>query len=237
MNQKESKAFLAELVGTFILVEVTAGSFVLQKVSNGDLSYVAKLLSPGLVVLTLIYAIGNVSGAHLNPVISFGFALRGVFPWRRLPLYWLAQFLGGFLAAWLLWALFGETAHVGSSLPQAGTIPALIFEAMLTFFLVFIILSVVQGSKIIGPNAGLAIGFTVAFDGLFGAPVSGASMNPARSLGPAILGHQMTTVWIYFLGPFLGTALAVGLAYLIQGNPTKHAEKVAPGTKAPQSLR
>ncbi|MBX6342341.1 MAG: aquaporin, partial [Thermomicrobiaceae bacterium] len=214
-----------ELFGTFALTMVAAGGEVIAAVSHGEVSPAARAVAPGLMVMALIYAVGDVSGAHFNPAVTFAFALRRVFPWCQLPAYWLAQLAGALLAAGLLRLLFGRAAHVGATRPEHGALTAVVMEVVLTLFLVTVILGTASRGMVVGPNAALAVGGTIALDGLFAAPISGASMNPARSLGPALLGGTMGTAWIYLLGPLAGAALATLLIWLMKGRERSPEEK------------
>jgi aquaporin Z len=216
---EEVRCLVAEMAGTFALTLAAAGGEVIAQVSGGEVSHAARVVAPGLVVLALIYAIGNVSGAHFNPAVTFAFALRGVFRWRRVPAYWLAELCGALLAAVLLRWLFGTVAHLGATMPHHGVRAAFVMEIALTWLLVMVILGTATRHHLLGPNAAIAVGATIALCGLFAGPVSGASMNPARSLGPALVAGETADVWIYLVAPFLGAALAVGLTWLLRGGP------------------
>src|SRR5215470_16388886 len=179
----------------------------------------ARVVAPDLMVLAIIMFMGAVSGAHLNPAVSIAFALRGDFPWRRVPRYLLAQFAGAVLATLLLWALIGRHGPAGLTLPgpgiSAGT--ALLWEMVLTVGLVSTILGTASGAQQVGSIAALGVGSYIALAGLWGAPVSGASMNPARSLGPALVLGDWTAWWAYLVGPVVGGAIAVGFAFVLRG--------------------
>jgi MIP family channel proteins len=223
----------AEVFGTFALVAVAAGGEVVAKVV-GDVSPAARAVAPALLVMAMIYAIGNCSGAHFNPVVSLAFALRGAFPWETVPAYWLAQVVGAVLAGGFLRLVFPDAPDLGATLPHAGTGAALAFEVFLTTLLVTVALGTATRHELIGPNAAVAVGGTIALAGLIGGPVSGASMNPARSLGPAVVGGTTQQLWIYFLGPAVGAVLAVLLTAVI--HPHKHdgEHKAAGGDHPPQ---
>ncbi len=223
------RRLLAELAGTFALTFVAAGAVVIAAVNGGVPGFTAQVIAPGLLVSVMIYSIGEVSGAHINPVVTLAFALRRDFPWRRVPGYWVAQVLGSVLAALLLAGLFGHRADLGATLPHHGIVPSLVLETLLTFLLVTVILATAANAKVVGPNAALAVGATVALDGLFAGPISGASMNPARSFGPAVLSGQTGTFWIYVVGPLAGSLLAVVGAWLLRGPTNPAAEKTATG--------
>jgi aquaporin Z len=170
-------------------------------------------------VLAIILFMGGVSGAHLNPVVSIAFALRGDFPWQRVPGYVIAQFVGAILATLVLLALLGKHGSAGETLPGPGisTTIALAWEALLTMGLVSVVLGTASGSQNLGPIAAIAVGSYIILAGLFGAPVSGASMNPARSLGPALVIGDWTAWWAYLVGPLIGALIAVGFAQVLRG--------------------
>jgi aquaporin Z len=179
----------------------------------------ARVVAPALTVMAVILFMGAVSGAHLNPVVSIAFALRGDFPWRRVGAYIMAQFAGAVLATLLLWALLGKQGSAGLTLPGPGisTATAMAWEILLTTGLVSVILGTASGAQQIGAMAAIGVGSYIALAGLFGAPVSGASMNPARSLGPALVLGDWTSWWAYLLGPAIGALIAVGFAYILRG--------------------
>jgi aquaporin Z len=179
----------------------------------------ARVVSPALMVMAIILFMGAVSGAHLNPAVSIAFALRRDFPWRRVPAYIVAQFAGAVLATLLLEALIGKHGSAGLTLPGPGvsTGLALAWEALLTTGLVSVVLGTASGAQALGAMAAIGVGSYIALAGLFGAPVSGASMNPARSLGPALVLGDWTSWWAYLLGPLIGAAIAVGIAWVLRG--------------------
>jgi len=176
-------------------------------------------VAPALMVAAIILFMGAVSGAHLNPAVSFAFALRGDFPWKRVPAYIVAQFLGAALATLLLWALIGKQGSAGLTLPGQGisAATAMWWEVLLTAGLVSVILGTASGAQALGPLAAIGVGSYIALAGLWGAPVSGASMNPARSLGPALVLNNWTAWWAYLAGPVIGGTIAVGIAYVLRG--------------------
>jgi aquaporin Z len=179
--------------------------------------------------MAMIYTVGNLSGAHFNPVVTLAFAVRRDFPWHRLPGYWLAQLVGAVLAALLLRSLFGLAGHLGETLPHDGSITSLILEIVLTFMLLTVILGTATNHKLVGHNAALAVGGMITLTGMFAAPLSGASMNPARSLGPFLVAGQLGDAWIYTVGPFVGGLLTVGVAWLLRGGTTRYAVDAATG--------
>jgi aquaporin Z len=226
---EQARCLFAELLGTFALTLIAAGVDVVAAASQHPLSDVVRFGAPGLTVMAMIYSLGDVSGAHINPAVTLAFALRRAFPWRHVPGYWAAQIAGAVLAAALLRGLFGLVGHLGTSRPHQGTGNAVIVEAVLTVLLVLVILATADGSRLVGPNAGIAVGATIAFDGFFGGPITGASMNPARSLGPAFVSGRLDDAWIYVVGPIAGSLIAVALVWLLRGNPPAHAEEAATG--------
>jgi aquaporin Z len=227
----EWRRLFAELLGTALLTLVAAGADVIGAASHMPPGQSARVVAPGLLVMALIYTLGDVSGAHLNPVVTLAFTLRGDFPWRRVPGYWLAQFVGAILAASFLRVAFGDVAHLGTTLPARGVgpLPAVLMELVLTTLLVTVILGTAHNSRLVGHNAALAVGGTIAAAGLFAGSVSGASMNPARSLGPALLSSNLGTIWIYVVGPLAGALLASGIAWILHGPTTPEAILAAGG--------
>ncbi len=219
-SQYEWRRVFSELLGTFLLVLVAAGAGMVNARFGGDaIPAAARVVAPGLMVLAIIMFMGAVSGAHLNPAVSIAFALRGDFPWRRVPRYLVAQFLGAVLATLLLWALIGRHGPAGLTLPGPGipTVTAMLWEMVLTVGLVSTILGTASGAQQVGSIAALGVGSYIALAGLWGAPVSGASMNPARSLGPALVLGDWRSWWAYLVGPVAGGVIAVGFAYILRG--------------------
>lgn len=218
--------FLAEAIGAFTLVFAGCGAIVIDAVTHGAVGHVAIAFSFGLAIAVMIYALGHISGGHFNPAVTFGLALTRHFPWARVPLYWLSQFVGATVAALLLRALFGDVAHLGTTLPSGSDSQSLVLEIVLTFFLVFVIMAVATDYRAVGQAAALAIGGTILMDAMFGGPISGASMNPARSFGPALVSGTWQSYWIYVVGPLAGAALGAFAYELTRG---EHPE---PGTTA-----
>jgi aquaporin Z len=216
----EWRRLFSEVLGTFFLVLVAVGGGMVNARFGGHaVPYGARVVAPGLMVAAIILFMGTVSGAHLNPAVSVSFALRGDFPWRRVPAYIVAQFAGAVLASLLLWALIGRQGSAGLTLPGSGVpaVTAMLWEAVLTAGLVSVILGTASGAQQVGPLAAIGVGSYIALAGLVGAPVSGASMNPARSLGPALVLGDWTAWWAYLAGPVAGGVIAVGFAYVLRG--------------------
>jgi aquaporin Z len=239
----EWRRLFSEALGTFFLVLVAAGAPMVNVVSHGHVSSSAQVVAPGLMVMAAIYFLGAIGGAHLNPVVTLSFALRRNFPWRRVPGYVLMQLLGAVLAATFLRATFGDVKEVGATLPQygVGDLEALVLEGVLTLGLVSVILGVASGARNVGPNAALAVGGYIALAGLWAGPITGASMNPARSFGPALVANHWEMFWIYVIGPIGGGLLAVGFAWILRGAPTQSGRESAQGSlpdkQAPRSRR
>jgi aquaporin Z len=219
-NAYEGRRLFSEVLGTFFLVLVAVGGGMVNARFGGDaVPYGARVVAPALMVGAVILFMGTVSGAHLNPAVSVAFALRGDFPWRRVPAYIVAQFLGAVLATLLLWALIGKQGSAGLTLPGSGisATTAMLWELVLTTGLVSVILGTASGAQQIGALAAIGVASYIALAGLWGAPVSGASMNPARSLGPALVKGDWTAWWAYLVGPVAGGVIAVGIAYVLRG--------------------
>ncbi len=217
-SKYEWRRVFSELLGTFLLVFVAAGGGMVNA-RLGGVPAAARLVAPALMVMAVILFMGAVSGAHLNPAVTVSFALRGDFPWRRVPRYVIAQFLGAVLATLLLWALLGKHGPAGLTLPGPGisTWIAMLWEMVLTVGLVSTILGTASGAQQLGAIAAIGVGSYIALAGLFGGPVRGASMNPARSLGPALVLGDWSSWWAYLVGPLAGGVIAVGIAYILRG--------------------
>lgn len=227
---------IIEFLGTFVLVTVAAGSGVInQYVGGGPVSRTAAVIAPGAAVMAMIYAWGPLSGLHINPAVTTAFAARGVFPSRWVVPYWVAQFAGAIGAALFLQGMFTHVA-AGSNYPIAtpsGEWRSLVMETVLTAILVSVILNTATGGRSIGHNAAIAVGATVALLGLFASPISGASMNPARTLGPDIVANDYTGWWVYIGGPLLGAAIAVVIIGALRGLPGKKEREAAEGGALP----
>ncbi len=232
----EPRRLFSELFGTFLLVVVGAGGGVINSVTHGAIGRVAAVSAPGLLVMAVILFMGAVSGAHLNPVVSIAFALRREFPWRRVPGYLVAQVAGGALACLFLYALFGRAGELGMTVPGAGVsdMQAAAIEALLTLGLVSTILGTSSGAQNVGPLSALAVGGFIILAGLFSSPISGASMNPVRSLGPDLILGNYSHIWVYMAGPLVGALLAVVAAIILRGfGGDPNAARAAQGTIGP----
>jgi aquaporin Z len=229
---------IIEFLGTFVLVTVAAGSGVInQYTGGGPISRTAAVIAPGAAVMAMIYAWGPLSGLHINPAVTLAFSARGVFPAAWVLPYLVAQFAGAIGAALFLQAMFGDVS-AGANYPivrPGGDWRSLVMEIVLTAILVSIILNTATGARSIGHNAAIAVGSTVALLGLFASPISGASMNPARSLGPDIVGADFTGWWVYAVGPVAGAAIAVMVIGLVRGLPDKQELEAAEGGALPVS--
>jgi aquaporin Z len=228
----EWRRLFSEVFGTFLLVLVAAGGAVVDARSHGQVPLDAAVVAPGLMVMAIIYFMGTVSGAHLNPAVTIAFTLRGNFPWKRVPGYIMAEMAGSLLAAVFLRVTFGNIGHLGVTEHGSGISgwTTTLIEIVLTAGLVSVILGTASGARNVGSNAALAVGGYIILAGLWAAPISGASMNPARSLGPAIVGGHWTDWWAYVIGPLVGSAIAVGFAWILRGPPSKAATEAAEGS-------
>ena len=216
--RREWRRMFSELFGTFALVLVAAGGGMLA--AQGKISLAAAVVAPGLMVASIILFMGAVSGAHLNPAVSLAFALRGDFPWWRVPGYIVMQLAGASLAALFLRLVLGDIEHLGATLPGPGYSngQALALEIVLTTLLVSVILGTASAAQNVGAIAAVGVGGYIALAGLWSAPISGTSMNPARSFGPAFVGGDFTSYWVYVVGPIVGALIAVGFAYILRGS-------------------
>jgi aquaporin NIP len=210
----------AEMIGTFALVFAGCGAIMADHISGGAVSHVGVGLTFGLVIMVMIYATGHVSGAHFNPAVTIAFASIGRFPWKQVPAYVIGQITAASLASLCLYTLFGPVTgsmtDLGATAPAGAATQALVLEIIITFFLMFVITAVATDSRAVGQMAGWAIGGTVALAAIFAGPISGASMNPARSLGPALVAAQLDHLWIYMAGPLLGAMLGAWTYKLVR---------------------
>jgi MIP family channel proteins len=220
------RRYAAEFVGTFLLVFAGPGAVVINEVSGGGVGSLGIGLSFGLAVMAAIYSIGHISGAHINPAVTVAFALTRHFPWSLVPAYVLSQLLGASAASAVHLALFGDVANLGATVPSGSPLQALGLELILTLFLMFVVSSVATDVRAVGQAAAIAIGGYVALAATFAGPIAGASMNPARSFGPALLSGTWTAQWVYWAGPIVGAVLGALLyRYVRDANPPKPDDK------------
>jgi aquaporin NIP len=203
--------YISELLGTFALVFCGTGAIVINEQTSGAVSHVGIAITFGLIVMAMIYALGDISGCHINPAVTIAFALAGRFKFKEIFPYLISQIAGAILASLTLKALFPLNETLGASLPAGTALQSFILEFILTFFLMLVIINVATGSKEQGMFAGLAIGSTVLLEAMFAGPICGASMNPARSVAPAVVSGHLENLWLYILAPVLGAATAVPL--------------------------
>ena len=205
------RSLVAEGIGTFALVFAGAGAIMVDAKTH-QLGHVGVAITFGLVIMAMIYAAGHISGAHFNGAVTFAFALTRHFPWNRAVAYWCAQLAGALAAAAILRGSLGDIAHVGATFPSGSQAQSFLWELIMTAFLMFVIMAVATDTRAVGEAAAIAIGATIGFDAMFGGPISGASMNPMRSLGPGIVSGDLHAIWIYLTAPVVGAA-AGALAY------------------------
>jgi aquaporin Z len=216
----EWRRLFSELYGTFLLVLVAAGGGMMSQAFPNTITRTAAVVAPGLMVMGIIMFMGKVSGAHLNPAVSIAFWLRGDFPWRRVPGYVIVQLVGATGAALVLWGVVDVSAKYGGNYPASGYSDgrALLMEILLTMGLVSVILGTASGAQNIGIIGAIGVGGYIALAGLWGSPISGASMNPARTFGPDLASNTWTGYWVYVVGPIVGAIIAVGIAYVLRGS-------------------
>jgi aquaporin Z len=209
---------IAEFIGTAGLVFAGTGSIIVNDIADGSISHLGISFVFGLIVIAMIYSIGNVSGAHINPAVTIGFAVARKFPLQESACYIAAQISGAIAASAALRLLFPSHTTLGATIPRYAVMQSFLLEVILTFLLMFVILNVSTGAKEKGIMAGVAVGGTVMLAALFGGPISGASMNPARSLGPALIIGDLQYIWLYICAPICGALLATPLCKIVQGN-------------------
>jgi MIP family channel proteins len=225
MDARFLRSLVAEAIGTFALVFAGCGA-VMVDANTHALGHVGIAISFGLVIMVMIYAVGHISGAHFNPAVTLAFATSRHFPVVRVPTYWAAQLTGALAAALVLRGSLGDVAHVGATVPAGSNGQAFLWEAVLTFFLMFVIMAVATDTRTVGEAAAIAIGATVGLDAMFGGPITGASMNPARSLGPAIVAGDLKSIWVYLSAPFLGAVVAAAAYQFLRADPLLPTEAV-----------
>uniref|UniRef100_A0A0E0PZ21 Uncharacterized protein n=1 Tax=Oryza rufipogon TaxID=4529 RepID=A0A0E0PZ21_ORYRU len=220
---------LAEFLGTFFLMFAGLGAITVEE-KKGAVTFPGVAVAWGAAVMAMVYAVGHVSGAHLNPAVTLGFAVAGRFPWRRAPAYALAQTVAATAASVVLRLMFGgRHAPVPATLPGGAHAQSLVVEFVITFYLMFVIMAVATDDQAVGHMAGVAVGGTIMLNVLFAGPVSGASMNPARSIGPALVGSKYTALWVYILGPFAGAAAGAWAYSLIRLTSDRPLHEVTKG--------
>lgn len=208
-NYQLMRKYLAEGIGTFALVFCGTGAIIIDQITGGSITHLGIAITFGFIVTVMIYSIGDLSGAHLNPAVSVAFWVAKRLPNAQLIPYILAQVIGAIVASLILKLLFPEATTMGETLPSGSLLQSFVMEVILTFFLMFVIINVATGSKEVGIMAGLAIGLTVLLAALFAGPICGASMNPARSLAPALVAFNFEAIWIYLSAPFIGAVLSI----------------------------
>jgi aquaporin Z len=212
------KQYIAETIGTFALIFCGCGAMTINEITNGSISHVGVAMTWGLIVMAMIYAFGDISGAHFNPAVTIGFAFAKKFPWQKVASYITAQAVGAIFAVFLLWFLFPESQSLGETLPAEGfpAYKAAILEFLLTFFLMVVIINVSTGSKEIGTMAAIAVGGLILLEALFAGPMTKASMNPIRSIAPALFTGNFQHLWVYIAAPILGAITAVSSCKLVK---------------------
>ncbi|MDD7913145.1 MIP/aquaporin family protein [Polaribacter ponticola] len=210
------KKYISEFIGTFSMIFCGTGAMTINEVTGGDVTHVGIAITWGLIVMAMIYAFGDTSGAHFNPAVTIAFAYAKKFAWKEVPKYIIAQVLGGVLASLILWFLFPTSEFLGATIPTVDVWRAFVLELLLTFFLMLVIINVSTGSKEIGVIAGIAIGAVVLLEAMFAGPITNASMNPARSFAPAIVSGNLQHLWMYMIAPILGALLAVVSCRLVK---------------------
>ncbi len=210
------KRYIAEILGTFSLVFCGTAAMAVNEITNGIVTHPGVAITWGLIVMAMIYAFGDISGAHLNPAVTIAFAYAKKFSWREVPKYIIAQVLGAVIASIFVWFLFPESAYIGATLPTIDPLRAFVLEVLLSFFLMLVIINVSTGAKEIGVIAGIAIGGVVLLEAMFAGPMTNASMNPARSIGPALVSGHLEHLWLYLSAPILGMILAVSSCKLVK---------------------
>jgi|TARA_B110000908_G_C10194072_1_gene421984 aquaporin Z len=210
------KKYISEFIGTFSMIFCGTGAMTVNEVTGGEVTHVGIAITWGLIVMAMIYAFGETSGAHFNPAVTIAFAFAKKFAWKEVPKYIIAQILGAFAASLVLWFLFPTSETLGATIPTVDVWRAFVLELLLTFFLMVVIINVSTGSKEMGIIAGIAIGGVVLLEAMFAGPITNASMNPARSIAPNIVSGNIEGLWLYILAPIIGAILAVVSCRLIK---------------------
>jgi aquaporin NIP len=211
------KKYIAEIIGTFSMIFCGCGAMVINDFTGGTITHPGVAITWGLIVMAMIYAFGDISGAHFNPAVTIGFAIAKKFSWNEVPKYIVGQFIGAMAASLILLYLFPES-DLGATLPTIEPMKVFIIELLLSFFLMVVIINVSTGSKEIGPIAGIAIGSVILLEAMFAGPLTKASMNPIRSLAPALVSGNFTYLWVYLTAPFVGMFLAVSSCRLVKSD-------------------
>ena len=211
------KKYIAEIIGTFSMIFCGCGAMVINDFTGGTITNPGVAITWGLIVMAMIYAFGDISGAHFNPAVTIGFAIAKKFSWNEVPKYIVGQFIGAMAASLILLYLFPES-DLGATLPTIEPMKVFIIELLLSFFLMVVIINVSTGSKEIGPIAGIAIGSVILLEAMFAGPLTKASMNPIRSLAPALVSGNFTYLWVYLTAPFVGMFLAVSSCRLVKSD-------------------
>jgi len=220
---RDLRALTAEAIGTFALVFAGCGAIMVDAKTH-QLGHIGAAITFGLVIMFGIYAVGHISGAHFNPAVTFAFALTRHFPWPRTLAYWTAQLVGAVSAAALLRGSLGNIADVGATFPSGSQGQAFLWELVMSAFLMFVILAVATDTRAIGEAAAIAIGGTIGLDAMFGGPISGASMNPVRSLAPALVSGNLHALWVYLLAPVIGASLGALAYQFVRGEQPRPGE-------------
>jgi MIP family channel proteins len=226
-----TRLLMAEVIGTFALVFAGCGAIMVDAKTH-QLGHIGVAITFGLVIMFGIYAVGHISGAHFNPSVTFAFALTRHFPWSRAVAYWAAQLLGAFVAIALLRASLGDYADLGATLPSGSQAQAFLWELVMTFFLMFVIMAVATDTRAVGEAAAIAIGGTIALDAMFGGPITGASMNPARSIAPAVVSGNLHALWLYIVAPICGASLGALAYQFVRGEQAGPAPLAEPAKEA-----
>ncbi len=218
MTPPLARCLVAEAFGTFALVFAGAGAIMVDAKTH-QLGHIGVAITFGLVIMAMIYAIGHISGAHFNAAVTLAFVLTRHFPMRRAVAYWGAQLVGALTAALVLRGSLGNIAHVGATLPSGSQAQSFLWELVMTAFLMFVVMAVATDTRAVGEAAAIAIGATIGFDAMFGGPISGASMNPVRSIGPAVVSGDLHALWLYIVAPVIGAAIGAVLYQFVRAEP------------------